>query len=655
MQFLTWTLGLAAAVVSIPLLLLLYFLKLKRTEQLVSSTLLWKRAIQDLQVNAPFQRLRRNLLLLLQMLTLLAILLALAGPVASLFAAKGQRYVVLIDRSASMNATDVRPSRLAAAKAGARDFIESINTRAFFQLQESGDKVMVVAFDERSKVMCNFTSDKRQLLAAIDAIEPGDGRSKLGEALTVANAFAQSLGDEANNRSPLAPAQVILYSDGRIADVDQIAIAAEGLVFHKIGTSSHNAGLIAMQARRSYENPDEVTVFTTAANYGPQPVACDIRLGLNEDVLSVRTITIPARTAGTDETPDEPGKTAMEFSFLHPGSGVVEVRLLYEDDFDRDDAVWAILTPPRQLSVLLVTEGNPVLESALKACPISRLDRATGSEFDAMDHGILTAEQPYDVIVLDNYVPAEIPKCRYLVFGRPPKGIDVVVPGQLENQMIVDWRSRHAVMKYVNMATLFAAKTYQMILPREAEVLAEFNETAAVSLIQRKGSLFLLAGFDVLDTNWPFEPSFILFFYNALGYLGMQAGAVESRQLGPGDPILLEGLDSYQEVTFESPGISRQKIQVDPNGSVRLANTDKVGVYTLMPDEKNAQAFAVNLLDSQESHIEPAEELVLSGEIVRAESGQSIRAGIPLWPWLVLTALVLVIVEWMVYNSKVRI
>ncbi|MBN1123482.1 MAG: VWA domain-containing protein [Sedimentisphaerales bacterium] len=655
MEWMTPILGSIAAAVSIPLLLLLYFLKLKRTEQLVSSTLLWKRAIQDLQVNAPFQRLRRNILLLLQMLTLLAILLALAGPVISLFTGKGQRYVVLIDRSASMNATDVQPSRLAAAKAGARDFIESINTRAFFQLQESGDKVMVVAFDEHSKVMCNFTSDKRQLLAAIDAIEPGDGRSKLGEALTVANAFAQSLGDEANNRSPLTPAQVILYSDGRIADLNQIAIAAEDLVFHRVGTSLQNAGIVTLQARRSYENPDEVTVFATAANYGTESVTCDVRLGLNEDVLSVRSITVPARTPGTGDNPDEPGKTAVEFSFLHPGSGVVEVRLLHNDTFDRDDAAWAILTPPRQLSVLLVTEGNPVLESALKACPISKLDRVTGSEFDAMDHGILATEQPYDVIVLDNYVPVDVPKSRYLVFGRPPKGIDVVVPGQLESQVIVDWRSRHAVMKYVNMATLFAAKTYQMILPRDAEILAEFNETAAISLLQRKGSVFLLAGFDVLDTNWPFEPSFILFFYNSLAYLGMQVGAVEINQLATGDPILLEGLDAYKQVTIDGPDVSGQRIEVDPSGTARFANTDKVGVYTITLDEQNVQAFAVNLLDSHESNIEPAQELVLTGEIIQAEAEGSSRASVPLWPWLVLTALFLVCLEWLVYNSKVRI
>src|SRR5256714_15324744 len=96
----------AAAAIAVPALLVLYFLKLRRREMPVSSTLLWKKAIQDLQVNAPFQKLRRNLLLFLQLLLLLLLVLALSRPVTNFKPGAGRLTVILIDPSASMSAED---------------------------------------------------------------------------------------------------------------------------------------------------------------------------------------------------------------------------------------------------------------------------------------------------------------------------------------------------------------------------------------------------------------------------------------------------------------------------------------------------------------------------------------------------------------------
>src|SRR5438045_9702977 len=106
-HFLNPLTALIAAALAIPALLVLYFLKLRRREMEVSSTLLWKKAIQDLQVNAPFQKLRRNLLLILQMALLLALCLALTRPVTFFKPGAGKTTVILIDRSSSMSATDI--------------------------------------------------------------------------------------------------------------------------------------------------------------------------------------------------------------------------------------------------------------------------------------------------------------------------------------------------------------------------------------------------------------------------------------------------------------------------------------------------------------------------------------------------------------------
>src|SRR5579875_65833 len=75
----------------------LYFLKLRRRPVQVPSTLLWRRSLEDLHVNSLFQRLRRNLLLFLQLLAVLLAMLALTGPRIKGTSGQGQRYVIAID------------------------------------------------------------------------------------------------------------------------------------------------------------------------------------------------------------------------------------------------------------------------------------------------------------------------------------------------------------------------------------------------------------------------------------------------------------------------------------------------------------------------------------------------------------------------------
>src|SRR3984957_17044599 len=151
-HFLNWAAAAGAAALVIPSLLILYFLKLRRREMIVPSTLLWRKAIQDLQVNAPFQKLRRNLLLLLQLLLLLLLLLALSRPIANYTPGPGKTTVILIDRSASMACKDVNGhSRLDEAKKRALDLVAGMKRDA---------TAMVIAFDDSAEMLQAFTSDQ---------------------------------------------------------------------------------------------------------------------------------------------------------------------------------------------------------------------------------------------------------------------------------------------------------------------------------------------------------------------------------------------------------------------------------------------------------------------------------------------------------------
>lgn len=205
-HFLSPLSGAIAASIVVPLLVLLYFLKLRRRPQPVPSTILWKKAIQDLQVNSPFQRLRRNLLLLLQLLLLAALLLALARPVMNYTPGAGQRTIILIDRSASMSATDLPHgrTRLDEAKRRADDLVDTLGRDG---------AAMIISFDDSAQTIQPFSGDRRILKSAIDSITPSDRRTKLEAAYRLADAQAAfTQGESAGYRQ--AP-DIYLFSDGR--------------------------------------------------------------------------------------------------------------------------------------------------------------------------------------------------------------------------------------------------------------------------------------------------------------------------------------------------------------------------------------------------------------------------------------------------------
>src|SRR6516165_5965437 len=103
----------ALVLLLVPLAIIaLYFLKLKRKPLSVPSTFLWRKSIEDLHVNSLLQWLRQNVLLLLQLLTLLALIYAVMAFQFHGKSSEGQHYIVMLDNSASMSATDVTPSRL---------------------------------------------------------------------------------------------------------------------------------------------------------------------------------------------------------------------------------------------------------------------------------------------------------------------------------------------------------------------------------------------------------------------------------------------------------------------------------------------------------------------------------------------------------------
>ena len=190
--------------VFVPLVVAFWMLKLRRTERTVGSTLLWQRFGEDLQANAPWQRLRRSFLLLLQLLLVVLLALLAAQPFTERPATLARDLVVVVDASASMAATDEAPSRLEAAKGRVLDALRDL---------PAGGRVSVVVAGTTPRVVVNATADLGRVRAALAAISATPATADMGEALALASALAARAGD----------AQVLVATDAAYAPPEGVA------------------------------------------------------------------------------------------------------------------------------------------------------------------------------------------------------------------------------------------------------------------------------------------------------------------------------------------------------------------------------------------------------------------------------------------------
>src|SRR3954451_10349462 len=243
-----WQWGLLALVP--PAIVALYFLKLKRQPLEVPSTYLWKRSIEDLHVNSLWQRLRQNLLLFLQLLLIALAMFALMRPGWQGTKLDGDRFIFLVDNSASMSATDVADvkNRLEEAKKLVGGMIDQMS---------SGMTAMIISFADTPQVVQEFTDNRRLLREQLAIVETTVRGTDLRGALELADGLANP------NRVPLRegdwdidvveaqPAKLFIVSDGRFEDVKGFSLGNLKPFYVPIGTlEAPNLAVTAFATRR---------------------------------------------------------------------------------------------------------------------------------------------------------------------------------------------------------------------------------------------------------------------------------------------------------------------------------------------------------------------------------------------------------------------
>ena len=334
-----------AGLVFVPAVIAMYMLKLRRDQAVVPSTLLWSRLLTDVEANAPWQRLRRSPLLLLQLLLVIALVLLAARPFLERPAGLARDIVLVMDTSASMAATDVAPNRLAAARAAAIDALGDLPT---------GGRVSVIAVDRSARIVVNDTSDLSRVRQALDELQPAASRGDLGDALELASKLAARSGD----------AQILIATDAALATVPTTKVDAPIKVL-PVGRERKNQAIVALAVRTS---PSAVTrsVFISVANLDIESAQRRIEVWGDDRLLEARDLALDAQAKSDVVIDDVPADVA-----------VVEVRLVGRDPAAEaaadqlaiDDRAWAVLPPTQTRLVLLVGDGDPYLETALSYLP----------------------------------------------------------------------------------------------------------------------------------------------------------------------------------------------------------------------------------------------------------------------------------------------
>lgn len=719
MTFLTPLLAGIVAAITVPTLIILYFLKLRRRDMEISTTLLWKKAIQDLQANAPFQKLRRNILLILQLLALFAALFALAQPEFRAQTTTGKRSIILVDRSASMSASDGDPedkvknvSRLEAAKKQAVDLVDALREPGL--LDDKADEAMVISFDVGATVVQNFTSDKRLLKSAIESIEPTDAPTSIGEAFKLAKAYTgtQKFEDQIKENIGFVPgaegAIIHLFSDGRIPDADKVGTSVEDkVVYHVIGTEdAPNVGIAALQVQRAFNDPSKLSIFVSLQSTARERRNCDVQVAIDEEIVKVIPVPIPPATAPQGARDEEDvekidiksnpaaadwkvGVTGTEIRLDRVEGGVVTVQLKMSepDALDTDNVAYLAFPPAKRLAVALVTEGNFFLTPALQELGFSKLDEMKPAAFQRrLDAGDVAG---YDCYVFDEWLPnvkrvvidekggkkeevgPGLPPGRALVLGAvPPPPLGAVDEGEGDAAVIVNWKRDHPALADAALDTLDIAKSHKVRVLADtpvtvlAQLVAETHEGPAILEVTDAATRAIVVPFNPLNSDWAFEPGYMLFLAESINYLtdvGVVAGMIR-----PGTTLGERLPQGSREVRLTLPDRTRIDLVPAADGSVAYGPIRKIGLYSVswkgtpgatdqVVDDRARRVIAANLMDPEESDISARKSVAMAREVVEAKEGGSERQRKRLWPWLILGALAVIMLEWFVYNKKVHV
>ena len=593
-------------------LIAFYFLKLRRQRVEIPSLVLWQQVLQDSRVNSPFQKFKRNLLLLLQLLLLCLLVLAAMDPIVS-GNSSDQKMPIIVDCSASMGASDDKQTRLEEAKEKIREIINN---------KKSSQEIAIISFAKTAKKVCSFTTNSQVLLKTIDDLQVTDLESNLESALKVTQAMTKSgkFGE------------VLLFSDGNFEDVPTFDLSYK-LNFQLVGkTQAPNIGISQLSARRAGPTSWMVFIQLQASNSYVQ--SSTVEIYQNDQKIA-------------EDTLSSDSQKEQRISFRVDGTENSTIKVLLKpagkDLLDADNTAWMTLGNARPLKVFIAPSLGSI-STVVRNIPGLSL---TTNPADSVD-----------LSISDDQNDEATNSLIHMSVGYVPDSIANFIATKSDQSTIIDWNRSAQLLQHVTLDDTLLMQTYEMkdgssptdIEKKSFEVLITGEK--APLLIRKKIGLqsyyhFL---FHPDQSTLPYKVAFPIMLTNLINEGLQVAGLAETEAKRTGFLPKIKSTPNT-EVSVTLPNRSKIKTLSDANGTLNGIAAEKAGSYTVSQSDKDDQVFHASLLSSLESEMSTKNSVMFNETSVSASNEEAITDK-PLWSKLAFIAFILLVLEWWFYQKR---
>lgn len=582
-----WPLFLLAAV---PVIIILYLLKPKGEDYLISSNLLWQKLLKNQQSKTFFEKFVHNLLMYLQILIIALLVIALMSPFIKVDGQGGGRKVLLLDTSGSMQHRTVSgKTRLEEAVEQACDYVRAAeNTRFSIVTQDAlGAKLLAVDI-----------VDTDNILRTLKSISCSDSGGDLAAAQGILDTL---MGDEEENAADL-----IVYTDGEGASGFEELHSGGEKELYAVGEASSNlANEYTVFTRREDGTYD---IMVSIANYSEQEASFDISLyEEGEKLIALKQMQLaPSEsTFCLFEQVDWQGdtlKSCLDGIVFSEGAN---------DSLAKDNSSGAVKSRENQINGLFVGEGNTFIEKAYSAL--------TG---EAIVKAKTDAPEDYNVVIYDaGQIPRREGRNRLIFGDAGKKTIET-----LENVVLdlTDCDLTAGLSEF----TIGVNKAYCFALPEGAESFLEYNGKCVGYYRELDEEKEVVVGFDIRESDFPLRAEFPVFLANAMRYL-TDTSYLASNVYYAGEEIILQPWAEADMLSFD-----RQP--------------KEAGIYQI-GNEEHQEAYVVRFQTNTESDGRKTADSIGSVEGIKLQKVKRTVRNV----FLVLV-LVFLMIEWILYVRQMR-